>query len=58
MLTAQGRVQARKVLLATSAYPPLLRAIKHYVVPVYDYALVTEPVELRHHRLASPPGHR
>jgi glycine/D-amino acid oxidase-like deaminating enzyme len=39
-----GRVRARRVLLATSAFPPLLRAIRRYVVPVYDYALVTEPL--------------
>ncbi|HWK28307.1 MAG TPA: FAD-dependent oxidoreductase [Solirubrobacter sp.] len=44
VLTAQGRVKARRVLLATSAYPPLLREIRRYVVPVYDYALVTEPL--------------
>ena len=40
----RGSVVARRVLLATSAYPPLLRAIRRYVVPVYDYALVTEPL--------------
>jgi glycine/D-amino acid oxidase-like deaminating enzyme len=34
------------VLLATSAYPPLVRAIRRYVAPVYDYALVTEPLDL------------
>jgi glycine/D-amino acid oxidase-like deaminating enzyme len=39
-----GRVLARRALLATSAYPPLLRAIRRYVVPVYDYVLVTEPL--------------
>jgi glycine/D-amino acid oxidase-like deaminating enzyme len=39
-----GRVRARRVLLATSAFPPLLCAIRRYVVPVYDYALVTEPL--------------
>ena len=44
VVTAAGRVRARKVLLATSAYPPLLKAIRRYVVPVYDYALVTEPL--------------
>jgi glycine/D-amino acid oxidase-like deaminating enzyme len=38
-------VQARLVLLATSAYPPLVRAIHRYVAPVYDYALMTEPLE-------------
>src|SRR4051794_13702568 len=46
VLTAQGRVRPRKVLLATSAFPPLHKAIRHYVVPVYDYALVSEPVDL------------
>jgi glycine/D-amino acid oxidase-like deaminating enzyme len=43
-LTASGRVRARRVLLATSAYPPLLRSIARYVVPVYDYVLVSEPL--------------
>lgn len=42
--TALGRVRARRVLLATSAYPPLLRAIGRYIVPVYDYVLMTEPL--------------
>jgi glycine/D-amino acid oxidase-like deaminating enzyme len=37
-------VHARRVLLATSAYPPLIRAVKRYVAPVYDYALMTEPL--------------
>ncbi|HEX6024718.1 MAG TPA: FAD-dependent oxidoreductase [Solirubrobacter sp.] len=46
VLTGLGRVRARRVLLATSAYPPLVRAIRRYVVPVYDYALMTEPVDL------------
>jgi glycine/D-amino acid oxidase-like deaminating enzyme len=41
---AGGRVRARRVLLATSAFPPLLRAIRRYVLPIYDYALVTEPL--------------
>ena len=39
-----GVARARRVLLATSAYPPLLRRIRHYVAPVYDYALMTEPL--------------
>jgi glycine/D-amino acid oxidase-like deaminating enzyme len=42
--TDEGAVRARQVLLATSAYPPLLRAIRRYVAPVYDYALVSEPL--------------
>jgi glycine/D-amino acid oxidase-like deaminating enzyme len=44
VLTAAGRVRARRTLLATSAYPPLLRSLRHYVVPVYDYVLVSEPL--------------
>jgi glycine/D-amino acid oxidase-like deaminating enzyme len=44
VLTPQGRVRARSVLLATSAFPPLLRSMRRYVVPVYDYALMTEPL--------------
>jgi glycine/D-amino acid oxidase-like deaminating enzyme len=39
-----GMVRARRVLLATAAFPPLVRAIRRYVVPVYDYVLVTEPL--------------
>ena len=39
-----GRVIARHAFLATAAFPPLVRAIRRYVVPVYDYVLVTEPL--------------
>jgi glycine/D-amino acid oxidase-like deaminating enzyme len=39
-----GTVRARRVLLATSAYPPLLERLRHFLVPVYDYVLVTEPL--------------
>jgi glycine/D-amino acid oxidase-like deaminating enzyme len=42
--TPGGAVRARRVLLATSAYPPLLARLRHFVVPVYDYVLVTEPL--------------
>ncbi len=41
---AAGSVRARRALVATSAFPPLLRAVRRYVVPVYDYVLVTEPL--------------
>jgi glycine/D-amino acid oxidase-like deaminating enzyme len=44
VLAPTGHVRARRVLLATSAYPPLVRAIRRYVAPVYDYALMTEPL--------------
>ena len=40
----QGRVDAGKVFLATNAFPPLVRELRRYVVPVYDYALATEPL--------------
>jgi glycine/D-amino acid oxidase-like deaminating enzyme len=39
-----GVVRAARVALATNAFPPLLRRLQHYVVPVYDYVLVTEPL--------------
>ncbi len=43
--TAAGRApRAQRVLLATNAYRPLVRSIQRYVVPVYDYVLVTEPL--------------
>lgn len=42
--TQQGVVRAARVALATNAFPPLLRRLSHYVVPVYDYVLVTEPL--------------
>jgi glycine/D-amino acid oxidase-like deaminating enzyme len=44
LTTPGGRVRAGRVLLATGAYPPLARAIRWLVAPVYDYALVTEPL--------------
>ena len=39
-----GRVDAVCVALATGAHGRLLRRLRHYVVPVYDYALMTEPL--------------
>ena len=43
-LTDSGAVRANKLLLATSAYAPLVPAVGRYVAPVYDYVLVTEPL--------------
>jgi glycine/D-amino acid oxidase-like deaminating enzyme len=40
--TQHGQVRASHVALATNAFPPLLKRLSYYVVPVYDYALVTE----------------
>jgi glycine/D-amino acid oxidase-like deaminating enzyme len=42
---AQGRLRADRAVLATNAYPPLVRSIRRYVIPVYDYVLVTEPLD-------------
>jgi glycine/D-amino acid oxidase-like deaminating enzyme len=44
LTTADGQLRAGQVALATGAYPPLLRRIGHYFVPVYDYVLVTRPL--------------
>ncbi|MGX6448172.1 FAD-dependent oxidoreductase [Patulibacter sp. S7RM1-6] len=44
ILCAQGRVRARRAVLGTNAFPPLVRELRRYVVPVYDYVLVTEPL--------------
>ncbi|HYO40571.1 MAG TPA: FAD-dependent oxidoreductase [Nocardioidaceae bacterium] len=41
---AAGEVRTERVLLATSAFPPLLRRLRLRTVPVYDYVLVTEPL--------------
>ncbi len=37
-------VRAPHVILGTNAFPPLLSGIRSFVLPVYDYALVTEPL--------------
>ena len=42
--TKYGHVRARRVALATNAFPPLVKRLSYYVVPVYDYVLVTEPL--------------
>jgi glycine/D-amino acid oxidase-like deaminating enzyme len=42
--TGPGVVSAGRVALATGAHGDLLRRLHHYVVPVYDYALMTEPL--------------
>jgi glycine/D-amino acid oxidase-like deaminating enzyme len=50
LVTAQGRVRARRAILATSAFPPLLRSIRRYIAPVYDYVLVSEPLDASQRR--------
>ena len=44
LTVGEARLRARRVVLATNGFPPLVRAIRRYVVPVYDYVLVTEPL--------------
>ena len=42
--TPHGQVEAHRVALATNAFPPLLKYLNLFVVPVYDYVLMTEPL--------------
>ncbi|EYR62428.1 FAD-dependent oxidoreductase [Actinotalea ferrariae CF5-4] len=42
--TDDGVVRARQAVLATNAFPPLLRRVRHLLVPVYDYVLMTRPL--------------
>lgn len=44
--TPLGTVTAARVALATNAYPSLLKRVRPYVVPVYDYVLMTEPLSV------------
>ena len=39
-----GVLRADRVALGTSAFPALVRRLRPYTVPVYDYVLVTEPL--------------
>ena len=39
-----GSVRAERVVLATGAHPSLLSPVRRRIAPVYDYALVTEPL--------------
>ncbi|MEO3766546.1 FAD-dependent oxidoreductase [Streptomyces sp. B5E4] len=42
--TPYGRVRAPHVALGTNAFPNLVRRVRPYLTPVYDYALMTEPL--------------
>ena len=42
--TAAARVRADRVALATNAFPSLLKRLRLFTVPVYDYVLMTEPL--------------
>jgi glycine/D-amino acid oxidase-like deaminating enzyme len=39
-----GDVRAQQVALGSNAFPALVRRLRLYTVPVYDYVLVTEPL--------------
>ncbi|MDH6129151.1 FAD-dependent oxidoreductase [Kitasatospora sp. GP82] len=42
--TPYGRVFARRVALGTNVFPSLVKRVRPFIVPVYDYALMTEPL--------------
>ncbi|MEV4435110.1 FAD-dependent oxidoreductase [Streptomyces sp. NPDC049585] len=42
--TPYGRVFARQAALATNAFSSLVKRLRPYIAPVYDYALMTEPL--------------
>ena len=44
-----GSIYAQKVALATNVFPSLVRSARKYVVPVYDFQLVTEPLTPQQH---------
>jgi glycine/D-amino acid oxidase-like deaminating enzyme len=45
LTTAGAVVDAERVALATNAFPSLLARYRWHTVPVYDYALMTEPLD-------------
>lgn len=49
--TAQASIKAPQIILATNAAQPLLKRLRMSFIPIYDYALVTEP--LNHDQWAS-----
>nr|WP_218852578.1 FAD-dependent oxidoreductase [Spelaeicoccus albus] len=44
LATDRGRITAQHAALATNVFPSLLRRTRLHTVPVYDYALMTEPL--------------
>ncbi len=43
--TTHGQVTTSRVVLATNASPSAIRRLRKYIVPVYDYVLMTEPLD-------------
>jgi glycine/D-amino acid oxidase-like deaminating enzyme len=44
LTTDYGQVRADRVALGTNAFPSLLRRLRPFTIPVYDYVLMTEPL--------------
>ena len=44
VVTPGGAIRSGRVLMATNAYPGPVRRPRRYVIPVYDHALMTEPL--------------
>lgn len=45
LITPGGCISARHVVLATNAAPPLLRRLRSAVIPIFDYTIVTRPLD-------------
>lgn len=44
LATDQGSITAKGVVLATNAFPPLVKSLRRRVLPIYDHVLTTEPL--------------
>ncbi|UNB52921.1 FAD-binding oxidoreductase [Mycolicibacterium sp. YH-1] len=44
LTTDEGVVTAQRVALGTNVFPALLKSARKYTIPVYDYALMTNPL--------------
>ena len=49
LATANGGVRATRAVLATNAFPSLLRRYRAHTIPVYDYVLMSEPLSAGQH---------
>jgi glycine/D-amino acid oxidase-like deaminating enzyme len=45
LTTRGGVIRAAQVVLATNAAPPLLRRLRYAAIPIFDYAIVTRPLD-------------
>jgi glycine/D-amino acid oxidase-like deaminating enzyme len=48
--TPNGSVRAARVALGTNAFPALVRRFRPFTVPVFDYAVMTEPLSAAQRR--------